>query len=228
MSSIPTTTATTASRRLLLLLSSSSRCMRHGGAPRAVVAFSTRSISTRTNVAAAPRRGLGVVVPGYNTLINGSGSASGNRRGLSSGGGVKRWSSTSATGSKIWTFEEIQSLTSSSPQKQKQKQNQKQKPTLLIDVREPSELSQTGKIPGSINIPITSSPDSFSLSPEDFEDRFGFPPPDKEGDEVVFYCKAGVRSRAAAALAREAGYKNVGEYPGSWIEWHGKGGEVER
>jgi len=102
------------------------------------------------------------------------------------------------------------------------------KKPVLIDVREPGELASTGRIPGAINIPITTSPDSFHLSPADFEDRFGFAPPDKEGDELVLYCKAGVRSRAAAGLAREAGFKNVGEYPGSWIEWSGKGGEVER
>lgn len=44
--------------------------------------------------------------------------------------------------------------------------------------------------------------------------------------EVVFYCKSGVRSRAAAELARQAGYECVGEYPGSWLDWVKKGGEV--
>ncbi|KAI1358767.1 Rhodanese-like domain-containing protein [Xylaria arbuscula] len=131
-----------------------------------------------------------------------------------------RWSTTSATGSKIWSFEEIQSLAtdpnpSSTPK------------VTLIDVREPGELKSTGKIPGALNIPITTSPDAFHLSPEDFEDRFGFAQPGKE-DEVVFYCKAGVRSRAAAGIAREAGWTDVGEYPGSWVEWAGKGGKVER
>lgn len=45
---------------------------------------------------------------------------------------------------------------------------------------------------------------------------------------MVFYCKAGVRSRAAAGLAREAGWKNTGEYRGAWSEWFEKGGKVER
>ena len=44
----------------------------------------------------------------------------------------------------------------------------------------------------------------------------------------MFYCKAGVRSRAAAALAREGGWEGVGEFPGSWMEWEGRGGEIER
>ncbi|KAI0549738.1 Rhodanese-like domain-containing protein [Xylaria curta] len=127
-----------------------------------------------------------------------------------------RWSSISATGSKIWTFEEIQSLSTQDPPK----------PT-LIDVREPSELQSTGKIPGAVNIPITTSPDSFHISASEFEERYGYDRPEKDA-EVVFYCKAGVRSRAAAGIAREAGWTNVGEYPGSWIEWSGKGGDVER
>lgn len=94
------------------------------------------------------------------------------------------------------------------------------------DAREPGELIQTGRIPGAINIPITTSPDSFFISEDEFEDRFGYPRPSKDS-EVVFYCKAGVRSRGAAGLAREAGWEKVGEYPGSWLDWAGRGGRVE-
>ncbi|KAI9799560.1 MAG: hypothetical protein M1825_004486 [Sarcosagium campestre] len=85
------------------------------------------------------------------------------------------------------------------------------------DVREPAEYDE-GFIPSAINIPIASQPDALFLSPQEFEDRFGFikPPADKE---VVFYCKAGVRSAAAAKLARQGGYDRVGEYPGSWLDW---------
>lgn len=76
-------------------------------------------------------------------------------------------------------------------------------------------------------MPITSAPDSFHITADEFEDRFGFPRPPKDS-EVVFYCKAGVRSRAAAGLARDAGWTRVGEYPGSWLDWAGKGGDVQR
>jgi rhodanese-related sulfurtransferase len=54
----------------------------------------------------------------------------------------------------------------------------------------------------------------------------GFERPGKE-KEVVFYCKAGVRCRAAAELARQAGWENVGEYSGSWMDWEKRGGEKE-
>jgi len=70
-------------------------------------------------------------------------------------------------------------------------------------------------------------PDSFHIGEEEFEDRLGYPRPPKDA-EVIFYCKAGVRSRAAAQLARSAGWTNTGEYPGSWLDWVEKGGKVQR
>ncbi|OTA58370.1 Rhodanese-like protein [Hypoxylon sp. EC38] len=119
----------------------------------------------------------------------------------------------------IWSFEEINKAISP---------GSKPKVT-IIDTREPSELSQTGRIPGALNIPIVSAPDSFHIGADEFRDRYGFERPDPEEDgEIVFYCKAGVRSRAAAEIAKAAGYKNVGEYPGSWLDWVEKGGKVER
>ncbi|CCF40576.1 rhodanese domain-containing protein [Colletotrichum higginsianum] len=97
---------------------------------------------------------------------------------------------------------------------------------LDADSREPGELEQTGRIPSAVNIPVATAPESFHISEDDFEDRYGFPRPAKD-TELVFYCKAGVRSRAAATLAKEAGWTRVGEYPGSFLDWQKHGGEVE-
>ncbi|KAI1493492.1 Rhodanese-like protein [Biscogniauxia mediterranea] len=136
-----------------------------------------------------------------------------------------RWSSSSseegAGGNRIWTFEEISALSSSPASASPSKS------AILIDVREPAEVEATGRIPGALNVPISSAPDSFHVDADDFAARYGFarPPRDRE---LVFYCKAGVRSRAAATIARDAGWAAVGEYPGSWVEWHAKGGKVER
>ncbi|KAJ4312561.1 hypothetical protein N0V94_007376 [Neodidymelliopsis sp. IMI 364377] len=93
---------------------------------------------------------------------------------------------------------------------------------LLIDVREPHEFG-ANTIPTAINLPVTSHPDALLLPPDEFQDQFGFakPPTNKE---VVFFCKAGVRSSSAAGIARQAGYTNVGEYKGSWAEWEKRGG----
>ena len=46
--------------------------------------------------------------------------------------------------------------------------------------------------------------------------------------EVVLYCKAGVRSAAAAVMARQGGYACVGEYAGSWLDWERNGGAKAR
>ena len=119
---------------------------------------------------------------------------------------------------------QVQNLTSSSSSSSP---TSKAKVT-IIDVREPGEVAQTGRIPGSLNVPMTSAPDSFHVSEDEFEDRFGFARPDPADGEVLFYCKAGVRSRAAAGIARDAGWTKVGEYPGSWLDLVGRGGKVER
>lgn len=94
-------------------------------------------------------------------------------------------------------------------------------------MREPGELASTGRIPGALNMPVKSGADGFFLSDVEFADRFGFAAPPKD-KPIVFYCKSGVRSRAAATIARHAGWTDVGEYPGSWSDWSEKGGEVEK
>ncbi|TPX14971.1 uncharacterized protein E0L32_004801 [Thyridium curvatum] len=121
-----------------------------------------------------------------------------------------------AAESKIWDFEGLQKLISNPDSK-----------VVIVDAREPAELEATGRIPGAINIPIKSAPDSFHIGEEEFEDKFGFPRPSQD-QELVFYCKAGVRSRAAAGLARQSGWKNLGEYPGSWVDWESHGGKTQK
>jgi rhodanese-related sulfurtransferase len=98
--------------------------------------------------------------------------------------------------------------------------------TRSSDVREPSEY-EAGFIPGAINIPVKSQPDAMFLDEAEFEDRFGFSKPSMD-KELVFYCKAGVRSSAAANLARQNGYENIAEYKGSWMDWERKGGESSK
>ncbi|PVH99727.1 Rhodanese-like protein, partial [Periconia macrospinosa] len=113
--------------------------------------------------------------------------------------------------SKVWVFEDIISILENPSDS-----------TLLIDVREPHEYT-ANSIPTALNIPVTTQPDALLLSDEDFLDRFGWAKPPLH-KEVVFFCKAGVRSRAAAQLAKQAGYTNVGEYRGSWLDWEKRGG----
>ncbi|RAK99106.1 rhodanese-like domain-containing protein [Aspergillus ibericus CBS 121593] len=128
-----------------------------------------------------------------------------------------------------WGFEDITaSLPTTSPASPP---SMPQKSLILIDVREPAELTSTGIIPSAVSVPLASQPDALFLTEEEFETRFGFPKPGVKGDgEIVFYCKAGVRARAAAQLAVQAGYEaeRIGVYDGSWLDWAKKGGRVER
>lgn len=89
------------------------------------------------------------------------------------------------------------------------------------------ELRETGIIPGAVNIPVTSAVQSFHVSDEDFEDMYGYARPAKD-KTLVFYCKAGVRAKSAAGLALHAGWKSIGEYTGSWLDWAEKKGPVEK
>jgi rhodanese-related sulfurtransferase len=91
----------------------------------------------------------------------------------------------------------------------------------------------TGIIPSAVSVPLASQPDALFLTPEEFETRFGFPKPGAaagEKGDIVFYCKAGVRARAAAQLAVQAGYdpERIGVYEGSWLDWADRGGKVEK
>ena len=125
-------------------------------------------------------------------------------------------SASSPSSPKQYTFSEIAALTTSADGKH-----------ILIDVREPGELQSTGRIPTAQNAPLASSPDFAFLPAAEFEDRFGFARPGPD-DEVIFYCKSGVRSKAAAKLAQQAGFGGVvAEYPGSWTDWEANGGGKE-
>ncbi|KAJ5897445.1 hypothetical protein N7504_007733 [Penicillium tannophilum] len=138
--------------------------------------------------------------------------------------GQIRWNSDESVSLREWGFEDINTTLPS---------ENVSSPThtpVLIDVREPAELNATGIIPTAICIPLASQPDALYLTADEFETRFGFPKPSMSQDQkMVFYCKAGVRARAAAQLAVQAGYdpESIGVYDGSWLDWKDKGGKVE-
>ncbi|KAL2822564.1 Rhodanese-like domain-containing protein [Aspergillus granulosus] len=141
-----------------------------------------------------------------------------------------RWNSGKNTPAfRQWGFEDINAALPS----QNSPPSTPQKNLILIDVREPAELSSTGIIPTAVAVPLASQPDALFLTADEFETRFGYPKPgaaEEEGGDIVFYCKAGVRARAAAQLAVQAGYdaERVGVYEGSWLDWAANGGRVER
>ncbi|KAM3463996.1 hypothetical protein MY5147_004590 [Beauveria neobassiana] len=131
--------------------------------------------------------------------------------------GARRYSVDAASPTKIWTFADIQ----------KQLDTNEDKNVVFVDVREPAELRETGKIPGAINIPVTTAVQSLHVPEQEFEEMYGYERPGKD-KTLVFYCKAGVRARTAAGLALHAGWTSVGEYRGSWLDWAENQGPVEK
>ncbi|KAK7694437.1 hypothetical protein QCA50_001623 [Cerrena zonata] len=94
----------------------------------------------------------------------------------------------------------------------------------VIDVREPAEVLQ-GSIPSSVNLPLSTLADDLHLGREQFKEKFGFEKP-RHHQELVFYCRSGVRSTTACDVAKRNGYKNILNYKGSWLDWierEGKG-----
>jgi len=89
---------------------------------------------------------------------------------------------------------------------------------LLIDVREPDELKETGQIPSSINIPLGIVGQELAVSDQVFKSKYGRDKP-KSDTEIVFHCKIGRRSLKAAEAATALGFKNVKNYEGSWLDW---------
>ncbi len=84
---------------------------------------------------------------------------------------------------------------------------------VLVDVREPAELTSEGRIPGSIHAPrgmleFHADPSSpYHMAPLD---------PDKR---VILYCKSGSRSALAAAALEDMGYRRVSHLDGGIVAW---------
>jgi rhodanese-related sulfurtransferase len=74
----------------------------------------------------------------------------------------------------------------------------------IIDVREKEEVMQ-GMIPGAVNLPLSVLSNALHLPRHSFFEKFGFEKP-KVDQEVVFYCRSGVRSATAADVAKRNGY----------------------
>ncbi|XP_060527423.1 rhodanese domain-containing protein CG4456-like [Cylas formicarius] len=105
----------------------------------------------------------------------------------------------------VVTYEEVKELAS-------------KKTELIIDVREPKELEDTGKIPGSINIPLADLERELLSHSDEFLKKFGIEKPDKSAP-ITVHCKMGGRSLKACKLLEQMGYTNLKNYSGGWSDW---------
>ncbi|BFZ57372.1 hypothetical protein PYCC9005_004424 [Savitreella phatthalungensis] len=106
----------------------------------------------------------------------------------------------------IWSYESVASHAASPAQK-----------TRLVDVRETDEYA-AGAIPSAVNVPLSRLEQLLAMSPEDYERSTGHVKP-KHDETVVFYCRSGVRSSKASEIADRLGFKDIGNYKGSYLDW---------
>lgn len=97
----------------------------------------------------------------------------------------------------------------------------------LIDVREPNELKDDGKIPNSINIPLGQIADAFQLSTSEFQSKYGIEKP-SVSDGFVISCRSGKRATNAFNKLAPLGYTNAVVYTGSFQDWVKNGGPIEK
>jgi rhodanese-related sulfurtransferase len=92
---------------------------------------------------------------------------------------------------------------------------------VLIDLREPNELTENGKIPGAVHAPRGML--EFYADPSSAYHRAEFDP----GKRVILHCASGGRSALAAGMLKQLGYENVAHMDGGINAWKAAGKPTE-
>ena len=94
--------------------------------------------------------------------------------------------------------------------------------TAFVDLRDSSELTKEGKIPGAVH--VNRGMLEFALDPT-------LPyhnPVFSSGKNIVFYCAGGARSALAADTAQKMGLERVAHLGGGFTSWRGANAPVEK
>ncbi len=92
---------------------------------------------------------------------------------------------------------------------------------VLVDIRDPRELSRDGKVPGALH--CTRGMLEFWIDPESPYHKPVF----AQDKKYVFFCAGGMRSALAAQTAHRMGLKPVAHVRGGFGAWKKAGGPVE-
>jgi len=92
--------------------------------------------------------------------------------------------------------------------------------TVIIDVREESEVNNLGIVKGAIHIPRGLL--EFKLEPNSTNNPINI----NRETNILIYCAGGYRSALAAKTLKDLGFKNVFNL-GGFSDWVAAGGEIE-
>lgn len=92
---------------------------------------------------------------------------------------------------------------------------------LVVDVRDPAEVAQSGKVAGAVNVPrgmieFRADPESPYHDPSFAKDK-----------PVIVYCASGGRSALSGQALKELGYSEVYNL-GGFGDWVDAGGAVDK
>ena len=96
----------------------------------------------------------------------------------------------------------------------------KNKNTIIVDVREESEVISLGVIKNAIHIPRGLI--EFKLSPHSPNNPYGI----DQNTNLLIYCAGGYRSALAAKTLSDIGFKNVYNI-GGYQNWIDNGGDIQ-
>jgi rhodanese-related sulfurtransferase len=92
---------------------------------------------------------------------------------------------------------------------------------LLVDLREPAELTENGRIPGSVEVPCGMV--EFRADPTSSYHQEGFDPDRR----IILHCATGGRSALGVAALQDMGYTNVAHLDGGIKAWAAAGRPIE-
>lgn len=92
----------------------------------------------------------------------------------------------------------------------------------VIDIREPDEVKQNGKIAGAVNAPRGMLEFYADASLPYYKPEFN------KGKRIILYCASSGRSALAVKTLKEMGYTNIAHIDGGLKAWEAAGLPVEK
>ncbi|CAI2725081.1 unnamed protein product [Schistosoma spindalis] len=89
----------------------------------------------------------------------------------------------------------------------------------LFDVRSGDDVESTGRIPGSVNIPLADLKKALTLNDSEFLQKYGVSKPKTSDNNIIFYGLSDVSSASACEIAHSLGFKRAKYYLKGWAEW---------